>query len=310
MLDLGLPHGVAGPFALLSLCWTRGLRVPDHDTAIRRIARWLMSWRQEHPDTGPGWPGTVSADQELAPARPVLEPQRASWCYGTPGIARALHLAGVALGEDAWVHTAAEAIRAVFARPDGLRGIDDPGLCHGLAGLARITGRMAGGATSPDRAGAPCRASQADASQPYRRRRASQPYRRRRASRPYRRRHVPRPCRASQADISQPRRRRHASQPCRRRRVPRPWPEAPCRASQADVWPYRRRRASRRWPEAPCRASQADISQPYRKRHASRPWPGRRAGRRGAGTLRPPGRRRSATRHPGPRGPGRGGRRG
>ncbi|MDN3054239.1 lanthionine synthetase C family protein [Streptomyces sp. SRF1] len=145
VLDLGLAHGVAGPLALLSLCWTRGLRVPDHDTAIRRIARWLMSWRQEHPDTGagPGWPGTVSADQELAPARPVLEPRRASWCYGTPGIARALHLAGVALGEDAWVHAAAEAMRAVFARPDGLRGLDDPGLCHGLAGLARITGRMA-----------------------------------------------------------------------------------------------------------------------------------------------------------------------
>ncbi|MCQ8190024.1 lanthionine synthetase C family protein [Streptomyces rugosispiralis] len=142
VLDLGLAHGIAGPLALLSLCWTRGLRVPGHDTAIRRIARWLMSWRQEDP-AGPGWPGTVSADQELAPVRPALEPGRASWCYGAPGIARALHLAGVALGEEAWAHTAAEAMRAVFARPDGLRGLDDPGLCHGLAGLARITGRMA-----------------------------------------------------------------------------------------------------------------------------------------------------------------------
>ncbi|MEU5929482.1 lanthionine synthetase C family protein [Streptomyces antimycoticus] len=143
VLDLGLAHGIAGPLALLSLCWTRGLRVPGHDTAIRRIARWLMSWRQEDPDAGPGWPGTVSADQELAPTRPTLEPMRASWCYGAPGIARALHLAGVALGEDAWVHTAAETMRAVFAHPEGLRGLDDPGLCHGLTGLARITGRMA-----------------------------------------------------------------------------------------------------------------------------------------------------------------------
>ncbi|AGP53634.1 hypothetical protein M271_10115 [Streptomyces rapamycinicus NRRL 5491] len=143
VLDLGLAHGIAGPLALLSLCWTRGLRVPGHDTAIRRIARWLMSWRQEDPDAGPGWPGTVSAGQELVPARPALEPGRASWCYGSPGIARALHLAGVALGEDAWAHTAAQAMRAVFARPDGPRGLDDPGLCHGLAGLARITGRMA-----------------------------------------------------------------------------------------------------------------------------------------------------------------------
>ncbi|WP_371106029.1 MULTISPECIES: lanthionine synthetase LanC family protein [Streptomyces] len=41
---MGLAHGIAGPLALLSLCWTRGLRVPGHDTAVRRIARWLMSW--------------------------------------------------------------------------------------------------------------------------------------------------------------------------------------------------------------------------------------------------------------------------
>ncbi len=143
VLDLGLAHGIAGPLALLSLCWTRGLRVPGHDTAIRRIARWLMSWRQEGPVAGPGWPGTVSADQELAATRPALGPGRASWCYGAPGIARALQLAGVALGEEAWVHTAAQAMRAVFARPDGLRGLDEPGLCHGLAGLARITGRIA-----------------------------------------------------------------------------------------------------------------------------------------------------------------------
>nr|WP_307818787.1 lanthionine synthetase LanC family protein [Streptomyces sabulosicollis] len=64
---------------------------------------------------------------ELAPARPVLERRRASWCYGTPGIARALHLAGVALGEDAWVHDAAEAMRAVFAHLDGCGGSTTPG---------------------------------------------------------------------------------------------------------------------------------------------------------------------------------------
>ncbi|OPF74292.1 hypothetical protein VT50_0226560 [Streptomyces antioxidans] len=68
---------------------------------------------------------------------------RPSWCYGTPGIARALHLAGVALGEEEWIRGAADAMREVLARPDGLRGLNDPGLCHGPAGLLQVTGRMA-----------------------------------------------------------------------------------------------------------------------------------------------------------------------
>ncbi|GAA2329785.1 lanthionine synthetase C family protein [Streptomyces violaceusniger] len=148
VLDLGLAHGVAGPLALLSLCWTRGIRVPDQETAIRRIAQWLMSWRQGDENTGPWWPKTVSAAQERAAERPALKRGpgaggRPSWCYGTPGIARALHLAGTALGEEEWIRGAADAMRAVFTSPDRMRGMDDPGLCHGLAGLLQITGRMA-----------------------------------------------------------------------------------------------------------------------------------------------------------------------
>ncbi|MFB8180448.1 lanthionine synthetase C family protein [Streptomyces sp. NPDC055966] len=146
VLDLGLAHGAAGPLALLSLCWTRGLRVPGQDTAVRRIASWLMSWRQEDrqdADAGPWWPGTVTADQELAPAMPSVERGRPSWCYGTPGIARALQLAGTALGEDEWQDNAARAMRALFSHPDRLRGLEDAGLCHGLAGLMQTAGRMA-----------------------------------------------------------------------------------------------------------------------------------------------------------------------
>ncbi|OIJ88946.1 hypothetical protein BIV25_35245 [Streptomyces sp. MUSC 14] len=146
VLDLGLAHGAAGPLALLSLCWTRGLRVPDQDTAVRRIASWLTSWRQEDrrdADAGPWWPGTVTADQELAPTRPTVERGRASWCYGTPGIARALQLAGTALGEDEWLDIAAHAMRALLSHPGRLRGLEDAGLCHGIAGLMQTAGRMA-----------------------------------------------------------------------------------------------------------------------------------------------------------------------
>ncbi|AEM84946.1 lanthionine synthetase C family protein [Streptomyces violaceusniger] len=137
-IDLGLGHGAAGPLALLSLCWTRGIRVPDQDTAILRIAEWLMSWRQSD-DSGPYWPALFPAQEELAEHRAPRPPHRPSWCYGTPGVARAMQLAGAALGEEEWVRSATDAMHAVHRRPGGLTDLTDPGLCHGLAGLAYIT---------------------------------------------------------------------------------------------------------------------------------------------------------------------------
>ncbi|MDT0447138.1 lanthionine synthetase C family protein [Streptomyces johnsoniae] len=147
-IDVGLAHGIAGPLALLSLCWSRGIRVPGQDAAIRRAAKWLLSWRQDD-EAGPYWPMMVSAADEAAGRRPRHEPHRPSWCYGPPGIARALQLAGLALGETEWPRVAVDAMHAVRRRPEGRAGLDDPGLCHGLAGQAHLTRVIAHDAQDP-----------------------------------------------------------------------------------------------------------------------------------------------------------------
>ncbi|MFH8409096.1 lanthionine synthetase LanC family protein [Streptomyces sp. NPDC018019] len=71
-------------------------------------------------------------------------PARSHWCYGTPGVARALYLAGTALDHNAWRDTAVTALQHTLAQsrphpqpPDGL------GLCHGLANLLHTTTRLA-----------------------------------------------------------------------------------------------------------------------------------------------------------------------
>ncbi|MBP2055289.1 hypothetical protein J2Z21_008303 [Streptomyces griseochromogenes] len=138
LIDLGLAHGVAGPLALLSLCWAKGIRVPDQDTAIRRIVDWLTD-RVRTDGTGPYWPSVYPAAAELTGGPSAPPPHRPSWCYGTPGVARAVQLAGAALGEGEWVSTAADALRAVHRRPGALAEMTDPGLCHGVAGLAHLT---------------------------------------------------------------------------------------------------------------------------------------------------------------------------
>ena len=70
-------------------------------------------------------------------------PSRAAWCYGSPGVARSLSLAGQALDRPEYRDVAVSAMEAVFRRPLAARMIDSPTFCHGVAGLLAVTLRFA-----------------------------------------------------------------------------------------------------------------------------------------------------------------------
>ncbi len=76
-------------------------------------------------------------------------PSRTAWCYGSPGVARALWLAGRALDRRDLCETAGAAMEAVFRRPLAVRRIDSPTCCHGVAGLLAISLRFATETGSP-----------------------------------------------------------------------------------------------------------------------------------------------------------------
>jgi lantibiotic biosynthesis protein len=145
--NCGLAHGAPGPLALLSLALLAGLRVPGAADAIHATASWLAANR-----TGtarePDWQDGVALDAPAPPAPPAApgegqDPGRAAWCYGTPGVARSLWLAGRAVAERHWQELAARAIRAVAGRPLTAWGLSGPGFCHGEAGLLQVLRRFA-----------------------------------------------------------------------------------------------------------------------------------------------------------------------
>ncbi|MGW1871491.1 lanthionine synthetase C family protein [Streptomyces mauvecolor] len=141
--NTGLAHGIPGPLALLSLAHRAGVRVPGQEQAIRTIAEWLLARRS--PD-GTGWPNIVPLQAELAAAygvRTDLAEARTGWCYGTPGVARSLQLAALALKEPDWNRQAVAAVTAVCDRPGGAQAFGDITLCHGLAGFTTIVTLMA-----------------------------------------------------------------------------------------------------------------------------------------------------------------------
>jgi len=155
-LNCGLAHGIPGPLALLALAQTAGVTVDGIEEAIARVALWLRehevgdAWGINWPTAIPltpdrkamridgGEPGKVS-DSRMAAYRG----SRSAWCYGSPGVTRALWLAGKALGSQEYQDLAVQALEAVYRRPQQERRIDSPTFCHGVAGLLEVTLRFA-----------------------------------------------------------------------------------------------------------------------------------------------------------------------
>lgn len=132
--NLGMAHGIAGPLALLALCHRQDVVVDGHEEAMRRIVAWLLD-RRGTDEHGRYWPALVPLEQEMAGDVGSLPPSRVAWCYGAPGVARAVQLAATALKEPTWAEEAMSTLRAAFRRPWTQWGIRDASLCHGSAGV-------------------------------------------------------------------------------------------------------------------------------------------------------------------------------
>ncbi|MGW5578895.1 lanthionine synthetase C family protein [Micromonospora chokoriensis] len=144
----GIAHGITGPLALLALTLRDGTTVDGHTPAINRICQWLDTW-QRHTSTGPWWPQTITLDDLRRGDPSQRRPLRPSWCYGTPGVARAQQLAALALGDAARQHVAEGALIVCLNDPTQIGQLTDRSLCHGTAGLLAATRRMAADALTP-----------------------------------------------------------------------------------------------------------------------------------------------------------------
>jgi lantibiotic biosynthesis protein len=144
-LNCGLAHGIPGPLGLMALAVCSGVEVDGLKETIDRVASWLSQKRVDDA-WGVNWPTAMPLAPDgkaAAEPPPSAEPSRSAWCYGSPGVARALWFAGEALDNPEYRELAVEAMKAVYRRPVWERRIDSPTFCHGVAGLLQITLRFA-----------------------------------------------------------------------------------------------------------------------------------------------------------------------
>ncbi|MBB5156087.1 lanthionine synthetase C family protein [Saccharopolyspora phatthalungensis] len=147
--NFGMAHGICGPLALLSQAMRRGATVGGHLDAIITICDWLDAWRQD-ADAGPWWPEWITLDELTRGTPSQPGPARPSWCYGTPGIARAVQLAAIAISDAQRQRSYEEALIRCLDDPDQENRITDGGLCHGWAGVYQTAWRAAQDAVSPE----------------------------------------------------------------------------------------------------------------------------------------------------------------
>ncbi|ROR42959.1 lanthionine synthetase C family protein [Kitasatospora cineracea] len=140
--NFGIAHGIPGPLALLALAHLDGTRVPGQLEAIERILDWLDAWQQNGAARA-WWPEALTAAEADQGETRQSKPLRPSWCYGTPGIATALHHAARATGDPARARTAEAAFLDALEDPDQVHSLTDETVCHGTAGVRLAARRFA-----------------------------------------------------------------------------------------------------------------------------------------------------------------------
>ncbi|SBW23750.1 lanthionine synthetase C family protein [Candidatus Protofrankia californiensis] len=138
----GVAHGICGPLALLATAMRREIVVDGHADAIHTLSAWLEQWRTGH-GRRTWWPEVIDRDELYTHSVSHPGPHRPSWCYNTPGIARALQLASLATGNRPRARTAEQALVCCLTDDQQLVHLTDAGLCHGWAGLVHTARRAA-----------------------------------------------------------------------------------------------------------------------------------------------------------------------
>ncbi|MCP3776480.1 lanthionine synthetase C family protein [Paenibacillus sp. MZ04-78.2] len=141
--NLGLSHGITGPLSFMSLSEINGWTTDSIEANIRKLAEWVNKWKMRG-STGTIWPGRVSFEELLHDEiqSDSIRGHRDSWCYGAPGIARSLWLAGHAVQNEEWIASGLNAYLEIEQRIETKGGLTSATLCHGLSGLLHLIQRM------------------------------------------------------------------------------------------------------------------------------------------------------------------------
>lgn len=140
--NLGLAHGASGILSFLSIALLKGIHLEGQKEAIEKLSVWIQEHRQVANHSF-FWEPVVSFKNEIHRTKNSTFGGRDAWCYGTPGVASSLLLAGKALNDDKIKQFAIDSFASVFKRSPQEWNLPGPTFCHGISGLLFITQQFA-----------------------------------------------------------------------------------------------------------------------------------------------------------------------
>lgn len=139
---LGTSLGITGCLSALALSSIAGLRIPNLQETITRLANWIKG-KTYSDKYGINWRHTVPFAQEGGCEAQTTELHRDTWWYGTPAVTRSLYLAAKATSDQPLAKFAEKTFSAIFSKSPKDWNTMGPAFIHGKAGLLAITYRMA-----------------------------------------------------------------------------------------------------------------------------------------------------------------------
>ncbi|MBY0501372.1 MAG: lanthionine synthetase C family protein [Alphaproteobacteria bacterium] len=142
--NLGFSHGVPGILGLLSAAALKGVVVKGQKETIQILSEWVCKKSFKDAKDAIRWSHSVSWKEELSDKLFLpKEPSQDGWCYGVPGVARSLFLAGRVLEDKNLKDYALKAFQGIFTRSPADWKLHGPAVCHGISGLLLLTFIMA-----------------------------------------------------------------------------------------------------------------------------------------------------------------------
>ncbi len=133
-IDFGMAHGMAGVLSVLSLSSINFIEEEGLKESIEQIAEWFIDNRIDD-GYGVNWPYKMGASISSTASR-------SAWCYGNPGIAVAMQMAGIATKKRKYRDIAKETMIAAYNKPVKITKINSSTFCHGISGVLQSSLRL------------------------------------------------------------------------------------------------------------------------------------------------------------------------
>ncbi|MBM7714533.1 lantibiotic modifying enzyme [Bacillus thermophilus] len=139
--NCGMSHGIAGPLAVLAGASLEGFEVKGQREAIWDISQWLLSKKRVREEDI-SWPDIISFEHEVFGETNSNVEFPDAWCYGMPGIAYSLYLAGKVLNEKGLIRETVDAYTSIMKKELTDTSVSGFSFCHGVSGNMHILHKM------------------------------------------------------------------------------------------------------------------------------------------------------------------------